>query len=346
MRLLMLCAASAMMLALLSCSARHPAPPQNSTVRIEGSSTVYPISLAMAREYERKHDSTRIEIHSSSTGAGFQRFVSGSIDIVNASRPIKRQEVQVSKANGIRFIELPIAYDAVAVVVSRDNTWARTISKEELARIWAPDSEGTVVRWDQVKPNWPERPLHLFAPDKASGTFDYFTKAIMGKAGSSRQDYVSSDDDKFLVEAVAKDECALGYFGLSYYEANVDRLRALAIHDKDTSDDVGPQTPSPANVLAQTYKPLSRPLLIYVSEAATARPEVRGFVEYFLSHARRLVGETRSVPLSSRVAEATIHRFRERTYGTQFGGKGATVGVSLDDLLDVPIEELIVLPVQ
>ena len=315
------------------------------TLFIDGSSTVYPISRRVAFEYGRIHLKPQIEVHLSSTGTGIQRLAMGSIDIANASRPIRHEEIQLSKSNGIRFIELPIAYDGISVVVNRNNTWIQSISTEQLAQIWSLKSEGKIVRWNQVSPDWPDKPLNLVGPDKQSGTFAYFTKAVLGKSGSSRQDYMASEDDHILAEAIAQDEYALGYFGWSYYRKNIHRLRALAIDDGNDFNGEGPQSPTLASIRNKKYQPLSRPLFLYVSEMGAARPEVQNFVEYYLSIARRVADDAGNISLPSEVIQASSQRFRQRIYGTRFGGQGAIVGISLTDLLDLSLEELLEIPV-
>ncbi len=331
---------------LMSCSPHPRRACENPTITMAGSSTVYPISLAMAQAYKKIHANPTIDIHLSSTGEGFHRFSEGQIDIALASRPIKTTEMSQCESNGIRFFELPVGYDAIAIVVNHNNTWARDITTSELAKIWSPDSEGRVTHWNQIRADWPDKPLHLVGPDKNSGTFDYFTKAIVGKAGSSRSDYQSSQDDKLLVRAVSGDPYAMGYFGLSYYLKNTDHLKTLPVDDKDDSNGPGPQLPSQENVINKTYQPLSRPLFIYVSQAAAEQVHLRDFVKYFLNNTQQIVSNIQSVPLSDEVMQTTCDRFSHRISGTAFEGKGSVIGLSMDQLLEMSLEELMNISIQ
>lgn len=343
MRLLVVLLLTSIILCSIACvwNDRATVGSGDTTIILDGSSTVYPISRDMAVAYEQICSSVHIRVCFSGTGKGFQQFSVGSIDIANASRPIKETEIEHCNTNGIQFFELPIGYDAIAVVVSRQNTWARTITTKQLAQIWAADAQGIILRWNQIHPDWPDEPLHLFGPDKASGTFDYFTKAINGTVGVCRSDYTDSDDDDFLAEAIAGDPYALGYFGLSYYVANSDRLNALAVDDEDDTNGAGPQMPSAENVLNETYQPLARPLFIYVSEIAVRQSQVHDFVRFYLDNASKITAENQYIPLSKEITENVKRRFTENTFGTEFGGKGAVIGFNMDQLLDLSIEELI-----
>ncbi len=340
MRLIILVGTILVSLGAVSCPLEPSRDFGNKPVTVAGSSTVYPITVAMVERYKHTTSKAQINVELSSTGDGFKRFVSGDIDIVDASRPIRQSELDRCGANNIRFLELPIGFDAIAVVVSQENTWLQSITTQELARIWGPESEGKILRWNQVNADWPDEFIHLYGPDRTSGTFAYFTKAILGQSDLGRQDYISSQDDKVLAEAIAEDPDALGYFGLSYYMANNDRLKALAIDDGNDDNGAGPQLPSVTYALDQTYQPLLRPLFIYVSEVALNRPEVVCFVEYYVTHAHEVVTETLGVSLSPETIATTEKRFQERIYGTAFRGQGSTIGLSMEDLLEMSIEEL------
>jgi phosphate transport system substrate-binding protein len=285
------------------------------TIRIDGSSTVYPITEAVAEEFQIENGgATQVTVGISGTGGGFKKFCSSDAsvrtDISNASRPIKEEEIEACKAAGVEYIELPIAYDALTVVVNPQNP-VDSMTVEELKAIWEPTAEGKVTNWSQVNPNWPDAPLTLFGPGADSGTFDYFTDEIVGEEGASRTDYTPSEDDNVLVQGVANDPNALGYFGYSYYEENQDQLKAVAIDDGN-----GPVAPSPETVRGGSYTPLSRQVYIYVNAEAAERPEIKEFVEYYLSNATALVPEVGSVPLSEEGYQEATSRFQNRVLGT------------------------------
>lgn len=222
-------------------------------------------------------------------------------------------------AAGIEFVELPIAYDGIAVVTHADNDWVDTLTPADLKRMWEPAAQGELTRWSQIKTGWPDRELHLFGPGVDSGTFDYFTQAIVGEEGASRGDFTSSEDDNVLVQGVATDELALGFFGYAYYEENRDRLKLAAIDDGDETNGAGPIYPSPESVRDGTYRPLSRPVYIYVNPAALDRPEVAGFVSYFLSDGAALVREVGYVPLTDAEYALVQRRVEDRVTGTMYG---------------------------
>jgi len=245
-------------------------------IQIDGSSTVFPITEAMAEDFMAENSGVRITVGVSGSGGGFRKFCAGETDISNASRPIKPEEVEACEAAGIEFTELLVGTDALTVVVSNDNDFLYDISTEELNKIWAPEAEGTVTRWNQVNPDWPNSPIRLFGPGTDSGTFDFFTEEINGEGGASRADYTASEDDNILVLGVSRDPNALGYFGLAYYAENDDTLRALAVNGVE---------PTPDNAKSGDYS-LSRPLFVYVKNEALERPEVAAFMEYYLETAR------------------------------------------------------------
>lgn len=261
---------------------------QDSLIQIDGSSTVYPITEAMAEEFMAENSGTEITVGVSGTGGGFSKFCAGETDISNASRPIKDEEAATCAANGIEYIQLPVAYDAITVVIHPDNDWAEEMSVEQLAQLWAPEAEGTIQNWSDIDSSWPDEPINLFGPGTDSGTFDYFTDEIVGEEGSSRADYTASEDDNILVLGVARDPNALGYFGMAYYLENQGDLKAVAV------DGV---YPGPETVNDGSYTPLSRPIFIYVRRDSLERPEVSAFVEYYISNAEAIVPDIGYVPL-------------------------------------------------
>jgi phosphate transport system substrate-binding protein len=268
----------------------------------------------------------RVTVGVSGTGGGFSRFCAGETAISNASRPIKEEEIAACEAAGIEYIELPVAYDALTVVVNPANTWVDSLTVEELRTMWEPAAQGTVTNWSQVREGFPDQPISLYAPGTDSGTFDYFTEAIVGESGESRADFTASEDDNVLVQGVANDENALGYFGLAYYEANTDRLKAVPIDGGN-----GPVLPSRENVENGTYSPLSRPMFIYVNAEAAQRPEVQQFVQFHLQNPD-LVTEVGYVPLPAEAYTLAQQKFDEGQTGTVFANQN-TIGVQIEDLL-------------
>jgi len=305
-------------------------PAQAQIVKIDGSSTVYPITEAVAEEFQKsKQGKIKVTVGISGTGGGFKKFCRGETDISDASRPILEKEMKACAEAGIKYVELPVAYDALTVVINPKNTWIKEFKVEELKKMWEPTAQGKVTSWKQVNQAWPDRALKLFGPGADSGTFDYFTDAINGKEKASRGDFTASEDDNVLVQGVARDVGAIGYFGLAYYVENKDKLKAVPIVNKGSTQAV---MPSLETVMDGTYQPLARPIFIYVSEKAMARPEVNEFVEYYLKHGAKLSKEVGYVPLGSQHYELAMKNFKAKKLGTGFGGK-AEVGVRLDDLL-------------
>lgn len=274
-------------------------------IQIDGSSTVFPITEAVAEEYRSASPETRVTIGVSGTGGGFQKFLRGETDINNASRAIQPSEVATARENGIDYLRLSVAYDGLAVVVHPDNDWVDHFTVEELRTIWEPEAQASVTRWNQVRPGWPDEELHLYGPGVASGTYDYFTEAVVGEAGSSRGDFTASEDDNVLVQGVATDTYALGFFGLAYYEENSDRLRLVPVKDGEGA----PVEPSMQTVSEGTYTPLSRPLFIYVSETAVRKSAVRDFVRYYLQNAGELSRQIGYVPMPDSAYQVQLDRF-------------------------------------
>ncbi|HAG79717.1 MAG TPA: protein sphX [Cyanobacteria bacterium UBA12227] len=300
------------------------------TIKIDGSSTVYPITEAVAEEFQNaRRGSVRVTVGISGTGGGFKKFCAGEIDISNASRPIKAEEMEACKAQGIDYIELPVAYDALTVVVHPQNNWVNSITVEELKKMWEPGAQGKITKWNQVRSSWPDAPLTLFGPGADSGTFDYFTEAINGKSKESRTDYTPSEDDNVLVQGVSRDRNALGYFGYAYYEANKTRLKAVPI---DAGKGQGAVLPSRQTVETGTYQPLSRPIFIYVNAKAANRSEIKEFVEFYIDNAPELVSEVKYVPLPAEAYTLAMGHFEDKKVGSVFAGR-ETVGVRIEELL-------------
>lgn len=301
-------------------------------IEIDGSSTVFPITEAVAEEFQAAHDA-RVTVGVSGTGGGFQKFCRGEIVITGASRPIKSSEVEMCAEAGLEYIEIPVAYDGLAVVVHPDNDWVDHLTVAELQALWRPEAQQRVTRWSQIRTGWPDEEIHLFGPGVDSGTYDYFTKAIVGEEHSSRGDFTSSEDDNVLVQGIAGDRLALGFFGYAYYASNQSRLRIVPIEDGDETNGAGPIIPSPETVADGTYQPLSRPIFIYVSQAAAERPEVDAFVQFYLTEGNALVSEVGYIQLPQRAYELGRERFTGRIAGSVFGAGGSRVGVSVEEML-------------
>jgi len=308
----------------------QPALAETKRVSIDGSSTVFPITEAVAEDFQKsKKGAINVTVGISGTGGGFKKFCRGETDISDASRPILKKEMEECAKNGIKYIELPVAFDALTVVINPKNTWAKSMTVAELKKIWEPSAQGTITKWNQVNPAWPDAPLKLFGAGADSGTFDYFTEAIVGKAKSSRGDFTASEDDNVLVQGVSRDLNALGFFGYAYYVENAKKLNAVAIAEKEGKPAV---LPSVDSVMKGTYQPLARPLFIYVSNKSYDKPEVKEFIEYYLSVAPALVKEVKFVPLGDKEYKLAADNFKKRKLGTGFGGE-ADVGVLIEELL-------------
>jgi phosphate transport system substrate-binding protein len=299
-------------------------------VKIDGSSTVYPITEGVAEDFQKmKKNAVKVTVGISGTGGGFKKFCRGETDISNASRPILQKEMDDCKAAGVEYVELPVAFDALTVVINPKNTWLKHATVEELKKLWEPAAQGKVLRWNQVNPAWPDQPVKLFGAGADSGTFDYFTEAIVGKSKSSRGDFTASEDDNVLVQGVSQDVNALGFFGYAYFAENQSRLKALPIVEKAGKPAV---LPSEATVLDGTYQPLSRPIFIYVNVKSLAKPEVREFAEYMMKSAQRIAKEVKYVPLPAKAYTIGLEHIAKVKKGTVFGGKNE-VGVRIEDLL-------------
>ncbi len=317
-------------------SACGEGPPEGSdslsgSVRVDGSSTVFPINEAVAEEFMIRNPYVRVTVGVSGTGGGFSKFLRGETDINAASRPIDPHERDLAEQNGVEYIELPISFDGLAIVVHPSNEHLNCISTEELAAIWQPDSQ--VDRWSQVRDGFPDQPLRLYGPGTDSGTYDYFTAAIMGEQGASRSDFTASEDDNVLVQGIQGDRYAMGFFGLAYYENNANSLKLVAVDDRQDDNGEGCISPSFETIQAGAYQPLARPEFIYVNVDRADIEQVEAFVEFYLAHANELVREVGYVPLSEEGYRLALSRFRDRTTGTLFESKEATVGLNMEDKL-------------
>ena len=298
-------------------------------IKIDGSSTVYPITEAVAEEYQ-KATKVKVTVGISGTGGGFKKFCRGETDVSNASRPILKKEMDACKEGGVQYIELPIAYDGLTVVVNKNNDFVKSLTVEELKKMWEPAAQGKVKSWKQINASYPDTPLKLFGAGSDSGTFDYFTEAIVGKAKSSRGDYTASEDDNVVVQGVASDKGSLGYFGFAYYDENKDKLRAVPIVAKKGAPAV---MPSFESVKDGSYQPLARPIFIYVNATSAAfKPEVKAFINFYLANAPTLVKEVKYIPLPSNEYAAVDKHWKALKPGTGFDGT-PEVGVKIEELL-------------
>ena len=305
-------------------------PAQAQLVKLDGSSTVFPIAEAVAEEFQKsKKGAVKVTVGISGTGGGFRKFCRGETDISNASRPITKKEMEECRAAGIAYLEMPVAYDALTVVVNPKNTFLKSATVAEMKKLWEPGAQGKVTRWNQVNPAWPDAPVKLFGAGADSGTFEYFTEAIVGKAKASRGDYTASEDDNVLVQGVSRDVNAIGYFGYAYYAENRDKLKALPIVNEKTGK---PVEPSGETVVNGSYQPLSRPIFIYVNARSAGKPEVREFIAYFNKNADKLVKEVKYVPLPPKAYAYNLETLGAMRVGTKFGGENK-VGLTIEDLM-------------
>src|SRR5215213_6661427 len=309
--------------------AAAPAFAQQKVVKVDGSSTVYPITEAVAEEFQKsKKNAIKVTVGISGTGGGFKKFCRGETDVSDASRPILKKEMEDCKAAGIEYFELPVAFDALTVVINPKNAFIKQLTIAEMKKMWEPSAQGKITRWNQVNPQWPDQPMKLFGPGADSGTFDYFTEAVVGKSKSSRGDFTASEDDNVLVQGVARDVNALGYFGYAYYIENQDKLKAVPIvNDKGQA-----VLPSMEAVETGTYAPLSRPIFIYVNAKSLEKPEVKEFVEYYMKNGAKLTREVKYVPLPPQAYTTAWEHVTRGKKGTVFGGV-AEVGITIDELL-------------
>ena len=299
-------------------------------IKIDGSSSVYPLTEGVAEEFQKaKKGAIKVTVGISGTGGGFKKFCRGETDISNASRPILKQEMEACRQNGIEYIELPVTYDGLAVVVNPRNNWAQCMTVEQLREMWKPESQGKKFMWSDFDPNWPKAEIKLCGAGSDSGTFDYFTEAIVGKAKSSRGDYLASEDDNVLVQFAARERNALCYFPLAYVEENKGKVKAIQIKNPKTGKCVAP---SPETVRSGEYQPLSRPMFIYVNAKSAERPEVKEFVEFYLKNAAKISRQVGYIPLPDRAYQMAMERFNKMKKGTVFGGE-PEVGLTVEELL-------------
>jgi phosphate transport system substrate-binding protein len=299
------------------------------TILVDGSSTVAPITAAVAEEFQKEYPNVRVPVGISGTGGGFTKFCRGETDISDASRPIKESETGQCAQNNIEYVELPVAFDGLAVMVNPANAFADCLTVAELKKIWEPAAEGVVMNWSQVRDGFPEQPLSLYGAGTDSGTYDYFTQAINGVEGESRGDFLPSEDDNVLVQGIAGDANALGFFGLAYYAENQDKLKLVQVDGGN-----GCVEPNNDTVATGTYQPLSRPLFIYINrERIDAKDEISTFITFYLAHAKELSAEVGYISLTDEIYALAQQRYDERVTGSIFEGLGSTVGVSLEDLL-------------
>lgn len=315
-------------------SGKHDTGDLSGSISIDGSSTVYPLTEAVAEEFRKLYPNVKTTIGVSGTGGGFKKFSRGETHISNASRPIKKKEAEACAAANIQFIELPVAYDGLAVVVGKENTWVDYMTVAELKKLWEPAAQGKIKKWNQIRSSWPDEEIHLFGAGTASGTFDYFTEAIVGEAGASRGDFTASEDDNVLVQGVSMDRLALGFFGLAYYEENTDKLKLVPISVDDSKNGSDAVVPTQETVANGTYQPLSRPVFIYVNLKECDRPEVQTFVSYYLEHIGSWAKDVGYVALPEDVYAAARKRFEKRTTGSMLEGIENHVGVRLIELMN------------
>jgi phosphate transport system substrate-binding protein len=303
---------------------------QAQVIKIDGSSTVYPITEAVAEEFQKaKKNVVKVTVGISGTGGGFKKFCRDETDISDASRPITTSEMELCKAAGVEYIEMPVAFDALTVVINPKNAFLKQATIAELKTMWEPSAQGKITKWNQINPAWPDAPIKLFGAGADSGTFEYFTEATVGKAKSSRGDYTASEDDNVLVQGVSRDVNAIGYFGYAYYAENKARLKALPIVNPKTGVAV---EPSEESVIKATYQPLSRPIFIYVKAKSLEKPEVKEFVEFYMKHGAKLTKEVKYVPLPAHAYTGNIEHMNKKKLGTVFGGHNE-IGITIEDLM-------------
>jgi phosphate transport system substrate-binding protein len=303
---------------------------QAQVIKIDGSSTVYPITEAVAEEFQKaKKNAIKVTVGISGTGGGFKKFCRDETDVSNASRPITKSEMELCKAAGVEYIEMPVAFDALTVVVNPKNSFLNQATVEEMKKLWEPAAQGKITKWNQVNPAWPDAPIKLFGAGADSGTFEYFTEAMVGKAKSSRGDYTASEDDNVLVQGVSRDVNAIGYFGYAYYAENKAKLKALPIVNPKTGKAV---EPSGANVENGTYAPLSRPIFIYVKAKSLDKPEVKEFIEFYMKNGAALTKEVKYVPLPASAYTGNVEHMKKKKLGTVFGGHNE-IGITVEEVM-------------
>lgn len=311
----------------------NSASSESGVIQIDGSSTVYPITEAVAEEFRSDKPNIKVTVGVSGTGGGFKKLIRKEIDIADASRVVTEKELTQLHEEGVEIIELPIAYDGLAVVINPENTWVDYMTVEELKKLWSPEAQGKITKWNQIRASWPDKEIHLYGPGTASGTFDYFTEAIVGEAKASRGDYTASEDDNVLVQGISTDPNALGFFGLEYYLQNQQKLKLVPIDDENPDDGEGPVIPTQETVKTGTYQPLSRPLFIYISKKALDNEAVLQFADFYLENAPELVPDAGYIALTDKEYDIVKKRLQKRVTGSAFAGRETTVGIKMEDLL-------------
>jgi len=305
-----------------------------SLIKVDGSSTVFPITEAVAEEFQTaQKGKVQVTVGISGTGGGFKKFCRGETDVQNASRPIQTSEMEDCKKAGIKFFELPVAFDAIAIVVHPKNDWLKEITAAELKKMWEPAAQGKITKWSEINSKWPDQPIKLFGPGSDSGTFDYFTEAIVGKSKQSRGDYTASEDDNMIVQGIANDKYAIGYFGLAYADANKSKLKVVSVigGDKAPKKNVA-VLPTKETVENGSYFPLARPIFIYVNEASYKRAEVADFAKFYLQNARTLVPQVKYIALPVKAYDLGVEHLTKGKLGTKFGGH-SEVGMKIEELM-------------
>lgn len=300
---------------------------KTSEISIDGSSTVYKLSLAAAEMFGEQSPDVEVTVNYAGTGGGFKNFVKGNLDICNASRPIQESEMAACEENGVEYIEIPLAFDALTVAVHKDNDWADSMTVEELKKLWEPAAEGKVMKWSDIREGWPDERVKLFGAGTDSGTFEYFTEAIVEKKNASRSDYTASENDNIIIQGLEGDKFALGYVPYAYYEPRQNTIKAVKI---DAGE--GPVAPTPQTVMDGTYHPLSRPLFIYVNKKAAERREVKSFVDLFLNQGAEIATAVKYIPLPESAYPVIAERFNHLQVGTAFGGHSDTA-VKFEEVL-------------
>lgn len=299
-------------------------------IKIDGSSTVYPVTKIAADQFEvMKKNTVKIAMEISGSGGGFKKMCRGEIDIANASRPIQKKELLECKNAKVQFIEIPIAFDALTVVINPHNTWSKSLTVTELNKIWGPSAQGKITRWNQINPAWPAEEISLYVSDRDSGTFDYFTEAIVGKAKSSRNDFNKSRNDIALAEDIANNKNALGFLGFAYFLENQNKVKAVAV---DNEKGNGAVLPSVDSVENGAYQPLSRPVFIYVNAKSAEKQEVHEFITYYLKNGILITKEAGLFPLPPRAYNTMLEHFNKKRVGTLFDSVSG-VGLTIDDLI-------------
>lgn len=288
-------------------SGDNPGDTLSGEVKIDGSSTVFPITEAVAEEFRSEAPNVRVTVGVSGTGGGFQKFLRGETDINDASREIQPVEIKEAEAKGMEYLQLSVAFDGLVVVVNPNNDWVDYFTVQELSKLWEPSAQGNITRWSHIRDDWPDEEIHLYGPGVASGTYDYFTEAIVGQSGSSRGDFTASEDDNVLVQGVATDKYALGFFGLAYYKENAEKLDLVGVKYGDNPV----VEPSQQSVSDGTYAPLSRPLFIYVSKQASQKENVQTFINFYLNNAPQLSQEIGYVPMPDSMYQVQKQKFKD-----------------------------------